>query len=112
VSSLVSFELLARPALRRMLGFADEQLDRLTVRAVVDDDAGRRRVDGKIHFDRVIARYDRGDAQFHVVSAGGQGSHQLGAMAAANALLVVPDGIGIPAGAQGDIMLLSLPLTS
>ena len=47
VSSLVSFELLARPALRRMLGFGDDQLGRLTVRAVVDDDAGRRRVDAR-----------------------------------------------------------------
>ena len=111
VSSLVSFELLARPALRRMLGFADDQLDRLTVRALVDDDAGRRRVDGKVHFNRVIAHYDTADSRFHVVSAGGQGSHQLGAMAAANALMVVPDGDGIPTGGEADVMLLSLPFT-
>jgi len=112
VSSLVSFELLARPALRRMLGYGDKQLDRLTVRAVVDDAAATRHRDGKVHFNRVIARYERGDDRFHVVSAGGQGSHQLAAMAAANALAVVPDGDGVPAGGEVDVLLLSLAFGS
>jgi molybdenum cofactor synthesis domain-containing protein len=108
VSSIVSFELLARPALRRMMGYADDALDRLVVRAVVDDAAGRRRTDGKAHFVRVIARYDRDDARFHVVTAGGQGSHQLAGLATANALLLLPDGEGVAAGAEADVMLLSL----
>ena len=40
-----------------------------------------RRPDGKIHFARVVARHGA-DGRVHVRSAGGQGSHQLGAMAA------------------------------
>jgi molybdopterin molybdotransferase len=42
----------------------------------------------------------------HVRSAGGQGSHQLGAMAAANALAVLPDGDGVPAGGDVDVLLV------
>ena len=56
VSSLVSFELFARPALRSMMGHPD--LDRPRVRAVADADLGRR-PDGKIHFVRVVADYRR-----------------------------------------------------
>src|SRR5206468_8586325 len=37
VSSLISYELLARPALRRMAGHADADLDRPVLRAVVPD---------------------------------------------------------------------------
>ena len=55
VSSFVSFELLARPALRRMAGRAD--LDRPLVRAVADADM-RRRADGKTHFLRVRTAFD------------------------------------------------------
>ena len=42
-------------------------------------------------------------------SAGGQGSHQLTGMAAANALAVVDDGDGVPPGGEVDVILLSLP---
>ncbi|MFZ9806312.1 MAG: hypothetical protein ACO3ER_08200, partial [Ilumatobacteraceae bacterium] len=38
---------------------------------------------------------------------GPQGSHQLAATAAANALAVVPDGNGIGAGEEVDVMLLA-----
>ena len=75
VSSMVSFEVLARPALRRMMGQADDALDRLTVRATVDEPLRRHR-DGKTHFARVVVSYGA-DARFHIRSAGGQGSHQL-----------------------------------
>src|SRR5439155_4914178 len=54
VSSLVSFELFARPAIRRMLGHPDGRLDRLRVQAVAGDDALARRPDGKTHFNRVV----------------------------------------------------------
>jgi len=42
----------------------------------------------------------------HVRDTGPQGSHQLAATAAANALAVVPDGTGVVAGADVDVMLL------
>jgi molybdopterin molybdotransferase len=104
VSSMVSFELFARPALRKMMGVPKADLVRATVPAVADD-GFRRRPDGKIHFDRVIATM-RADGRYHVRSAGGQGSHQLFAMANADALAVIPDGDGIPPGADVDVLLL------
>ncbi len=94
VSALVSFELLARPALRSMMGHSD--LDRPRVEAVADA-AFDRRPDGKVHFVRVVASY--ADGAYHVAPVGGQGSHHLAAMAAANGLVVLADGAGVPAGA-------------
>jgi molybdenum cofactor synthesis domain-containing protein len=102
VSSMVSFELFARPALRQMAGHAD--LDRPTVRAVADEGLPRR-PDEKTHFMRVTATYGD-DARYHVRSAGGKGSHQLTAMADADALAVVPDGDGVEPGATVPVMLL------
>jgi molybdopterin molybdotransferase len=103
VSSMVAFELLARPALRRMAGRTD--LDRLVVPAVALNGL-RRRPDGKIHFVRVVASQDA-DGAWSVQSAGGQGAHQLAAMAAANALAIVPDGDGAEPGETVRTMLLT-----
>jgi molybdenum cofactor synthesis domain-containing protein len=104
VSSVVSFELLARPALRRMMGFPDDRLDRPRVRAIADERLPRR-PDGKVHFVRVVCRHGD-DGRLHVRSAGGQGSHQLGSLAAADGLAILPDGDGIEAGAAVDVVLL------
>ncbi|MGH9243780.1 MAG: molybdopterin molybdotransferase MoeA [Acidimicrobiales bacterium] len=104
VSSIVSFELFARPALRRMMGHPDATLDRPRVKAVADEPL-RRRADGKTHFARVIARYGP-DGRVHVRSAGGQGSHQLTAMAVANALAIQNDGDGTAPGGEVDVMLV------
>lgn len=104
VSSMVSFELFARPAIRKMMGRTDT--DRPTVTATADDAFLRRR-DGKTHFFRVQATRD--DAgKWHARSAGRQGSHQLSAMAAANALAVVPNGEGVKAGSSVTLILLDL----
>jgi molybdopterin biosynthesis enzyme len=103
VSSLVSFELFARPALRKMMGH--RQLDRPRVRAIADEPF-RRRADGKLHFVRVVATFED-DGRVHVRSSGGQASNLLRAMALANALALVPDGGGIDAGADVDVLLLS-----
>jgi molybdopterin biosynthesis enzyme len=45
----------------------------------------------------------------HVRGAGGQGSHQLTALAAANALAVLPDGEGARPGDGVQAILLSPP---
>jgi molybdopterin molybdotransferase len=105
VSSMVSFELLARPALRSMMGHPS--VHRPTVIAVADQDFDRR-PDGKVHFDRVVATHG-GDGRVHVRSAGGQGSHQLAGMAAANALAVVADGTGVSVGDDVQVILLEAP---
>ena len=101
VSSMVSFELLARPALRRMMGHT--QLHRPRVRATAAAPL-RRRPDGKIHFARVVWAY--GDKGYEVQSAGGQGSHQLSSLAAANGLAVLPDGQGAAVGDAVDLIRL------
>jgi molybdenum cofactor synthesis domain-containing protein len=103
VSSAVSFALLAAPALRAMAGRA--VVDPPTVRAVVDRPLARR-PDGKDHYARVVCRYDHDDGCYHVRSAGGQGSHQLAALAAADALAVLPDGPTVEPGGTVEVILL------
>jgi molybdenum cofactor synthesis domain-containing protein len=103
VSAAVSFEMFARPALRRLLGHSEAE--RPTVPAVADEPL-RRRPDGKLHLVRAVARWSAGDGRLHVRSAGGQGSHMLGAMSAGNALVVLPDGDGAEEGGAVDVLLL------
>jgi len=103
VSSMISFELLARPALRKMMGHTVD-LRRPTVRAIVDAPM-KRKQDGKVHFMRVFGRFGE-DGRLHVRDTGPQGSHQLAATAQANGLAFVPDGQGLAAGAEVEVMLL------
>lgn len=104
VSSMVSFELFARPALRKMMGHSD--LDRPTVLAVADDGLPRRQ-DGRTQYMRVVGRFGS-DGRYHVRSVGAQGSHQLAATSLADALAVVPDGSGIEPGGSVVTLLLSI----
>jgi molybdopterin biosynthesis enzyme len=105
VSSLVSFELLARPALRKMMGH--RQYGRTLVRGVTDVDL-RRSTDGKVHFLRVSAGFGD-DGRVHVAPVVAQGSHQLAATALADALAIVPDGDGIPSGGEVEVVWLRDP---
>jgi molybdopterin molybdotransferase len=105
VSSMVSFELFARPALRRMMGHADNGRPQVTA---IADEPVRRRPDGKLHLVRVQARWGS-DGRVHVRPLVGQASHHLHAMAEANALSLVPDGDGLEAGADVPTMLLAYP---
>jgi molybdopterin molybdotransferase len=105
VSSMVSFELFARPALRAMMGHPSTGRPRVTA---VADEALRRRPDGKLHLVRVRARWGD-DGRVHVRPLGGQASHHLHAMAEATALSLVPDGDGLEAGAVVPTLLLSYP---
>jgi len=102
VSSMVSFELFARPALRQMMGH--RRLLRPEVEAVADE-ALPRRPDGKLHLVRVVASYGD-DGRYHVAASGGQGSHMLRAMALANALALLPDGDGVHAGETVKVLLM------
>lgn len=103
VSSLVSFELLARPALRKMMGHAPVQRPALLA---VADTHFLRKTDGKIHFQRVVAK-SNSDGRIHVAPVSQQGSHQLAASALANAVAVLPDGDGVAAGGEVRVLLLS-----
>jgi molybdopterin molybdotransferase len=102
VSSMVSFELMARPALRRMMGHT--QLARPSVVAIADHEL-RRNPDGKVHFMRVNGQF-AADGRFHITPVNAQGSHQLAATASADAMAVVPDGNGVEVGGEVAVLLL------
>ena len=102
VSSLVSFELLARPALRRMMGHG--HVARPSLVGITDSDL-RRHADGKVHFVRVTGAF-ADDGRYHVNPVAAQGSHQLAATALADALVVLPDGDGVPAGTDVAVVML------
>ena len=101
VSTFVTFELFVRPALRRLQGL--EHLHRPRERAILADrtpkSAGRRA------FVRVTVARDaegtpRRDSQGRVRAslaggAAGQGSHVLSALAAAEALAVIPEAVDV-----------------
>ncbi|MFN8569552.1 MAG: gephyrin-like molybdotransferase Glp [Kouleothrix sp.] len=100
VSSLVSFEVFVRPALRRLQG--DAHPDQPRVRVMLADP--------------IVAAPDRPEYQRAIVgwaegrlvarSTGAQGSSRLLSMRGANALLLVPgDGRSYPAGAELEALL-------
>ena len=104
VSSLVSFELLARPAIRKMAGHPQSAWDRPLITAIADSPI-KRSTDGKVHYQRVIAHF-KDDGRLHIDSVRSQGSHQLAASALANAIAVVPNGNGVEAGGEVPTILL------
>lgn len=102
VSALVAYELFGRPLLRRLAGHPEPRRQRVVAIAA---EGFPRRPDGKVHLLRVRASVDS-DGRLLVRGAGGQSSHQLHAMAAANALAFVPDGSGVRAGDRLEALLL------
>ena len=102
VSAMVSFELFVRPALRILGGH--RSLHRPVVPAVAQHDL-HRHSDGKLHLLRALVTLEP-DGRWLVGTTGGQESHQLHAMAEANALLLLPDGDGVTSGGQVDVVLL------
>jgi molybdopterin molybdotransferase len=94
VSSFVTFELFVRPVIRRLAGRA--RLHRPVDRAVLEEPVSKS--PGRRGFQRVVAvRAPDGSpvrdaaGRVRVRLAGGQGSHVLSALAAADALAVVPE---------------------
>ncbi|MGH3731791.1 MAG: molybdopterin molybdotransferase MoeA [Acidimicrobiales bacterium] len=102
VSTLVSFEMFVRPALRLLAGH--QMLERVRVPAVLDCPISRRR-DGKIHLVHAVATF-HDDGRLHVKRFLRQGSHVLSVVAQANVLLVLPDGEGLKIGDETPAMLL------
>ncbi len=103
VSSMVSYELLARPGVRALMGRRPAVAPPVQATAA---EALRRRPDGKVHYARVRCEWSPTSGGYEVRSAGGQGSHQLAAMAAADALAVLPDGDGVEVGDVVDVHLV------
>ncbi len=102
VSSMISYELMARPALLAMMGH--ERTERVRIAAVAAAPLRRKR-DGKVHFMRVFATFGP-DGRLRVRESGPQGSHQLAATAMANGIAVVPDGDSVPEGGAVEVFLL------
>ena len=101
VSSRVSFELFARPALRKLAGRTDVAAEPVVATAA---SAMRRRPDGKLHLDRVRVWVE--DGRYVCERAGAQASNVLSGMASANGLALLPDGDGVDAGAEVRLLLL------
>ncbi len=102
VSAMVSFELFVRPALRILSGH--RVLHRPVVTAIAEEDVPRL-PDGKLHFMRARVTLDC-LGTWRVTAADRQESHQLHAMAMANALALIPDGTGVLAGDPVNVMLI------
>lgn len=105
VSSMVSFELFARPGLRGLMGYehTDVGTIRPTLPAIADAQFARQ-ADGKVYFVRAQCRM-HADGRLHVRPLSGQGSNLLYSMALANALVVLQDGPGVASGAEVQVLL-------
>jgi molybdenum cofactor synthesis domain-containing protein len=110
VSTFVTFQLFVRPALERLSGMLSPSVD--ADRAVTEDRL--QKAAGRRGFLRVtVSRDERGDpvrdgrGRLLVRQAGHQGSHVLSALAAADALAVVPETVGqLEPGAEVEIRWL------
>jgi molybdopterin molybdotransferase len=106
VSAFVSFEVFVRPMIRRMLGV--EPLHRPVVSAVCA--GGLTSPEGRRQYAR--AWLDVQDGRYVVTAVGGQGSHLVGDLAHANALIVVPEQVTkVADGSAVDVMVLERRLT-
>jgi len=113
VSGFVTFELFVRPAIRRLAGHRRLQrdADAGTLTEPVTKAPGRRA------FLRVVVERDADDrpirdeaGRVRLRLAGGQGSHVLTALAAADALAIVPETVdALPAGAPVELLWLDRP---
>lgn len=101
VSAYVSFQVFVRPALLAMQGLAPEPLP--TVSAVLAEDV--KSPAGLRHYLRGRLSFDRGS--YSVTAAEVQGSHQLGSLSSANALIELPeDAEALPAGSHVNVLRL------
>lgn len=104
VSSLVTFEVFVRPALRRMQGFARLGRPSLPVRLGYSARAAGDRTE----YQRVTLEREGGILVAR--STGSQSSSRLMSLAGAQALVRIPPGdSGVPEGATVEAMILELP---
>jgi len=101
VSAYVSFEVFCVPAIRRMMGRAPYQ--RPTTRALTSH--GMSSTAGRRQFVRAQFEVDRGGA--HVTPIPAHGSHLIGDLSEANALIVVPEDVtSIAPGTHVQVLVL------
>jgi molybdopterin molybdotransferase len=101
VSSMVTFELFARPAMLKMMG--KKKLAKPVVEAVLEEPAAN--TDGRRVYVRAIV--SRRDGQYYASLTGPQGSGILTSMSLANGLAIIPeDTAGARAGEKVKVILL------
>jgi molybdopterin molybdotransferase len=101
VSAYISFEVFVRPALRRMLGV--EPVSRPTVRAKLSQ--ALQSPPGRRSYLRGWLSVESG--AYIVRPVGGPGSHLIASLAAANALIVVPENVTeVDAGGAVSVLML------
>lgn len=104
VSSLVTFEVFVRPALRKMQGFAELHRPALPVRLAYD----ARPTPDRTEYQRVTLR--REGVELVADTTGSQSSSRLMSLAGAHALVRVPaGGEGISKGSTVEALILALP---
>jgi molybdopterin molybdotransferase len=104
VSSLVTFEVFVRPALRKLQGFASLQRPTLPVRLAYDARATADRTE----YQRVRLRHE--GAELVAESTGSQSSSRLLSLAGAHALVrIAPGDQGLKAGTIVEAIVLALP---
>jgi molybdopterin molybdotransferase len=101
VSSMITFEQFARPAILKMMG--KKMLAKPTIRAIIEDDIEN--TDGRRLFARVSVTKRGG--QYHASITGPQGSGILTSIAKANGLAVIPESSqGVKAGDMVEVQML------
>jgi molybdopterin molybdotransferase len=101
VSSMVTFEQFARPAILKMMG--KKILAKPAIRAIIEDDVVN--TDGRRLFARVSVT--RRGGQYHASVTGPQGSGILTSMVRANGLVVIPESSkGVKAGDMVEVQML------
>ncbi|HUW45675.1 MAG TPA: gephyrin-like molybdotransferase Glp, partial [Dehalococcoidia bacterium] len=101
VSSMITFEQFARPAILKMMG--KKILAKPSIRAIIEDDVVN--TDGRRLFARVSVTKRGG--QYHASVTGPQGSGILTSMARANGLAVIPESSrGVKAGDMVEVQML------
>jgi molybdopterin molybdotransferase len=101
VSSMVTFEQFARPAILKMMG--KEVLAKPAIQAIIEDDISNS--DGRRLFARVVVT--RRGGQYYASLTGPQGSGVLTSMAKANGLAIIPENSrGVKAGEKVEVQML------
>jgi len=101
VSSMITFEQFARPAISKMMG--KKTLTKPTIRAIIEANIANN--DGRRVFARVIVT--RRDGQYYASVTGPQGSGILTSIAKANGLAVIPESTkGVKAGEMVEVQML------
>ena len=103
VAAFVVFEVLVRPALRKLAGHPTERLQRPRLRARLTEPV--RSPAGKVSFLRI--RLAQGTSGPVAALSGTQGSGVLSSCVAADGLAVIPEGrTGLPAGTEVEVVVL------